>query len=361
MNKEEEGLTGHEMLEVDARQWWEEARAVILASPGTDEQKQAGIEALGPAPAAGTMIRLDAEGDTVMTSGLEATPSASRATETEPELVNETGQREIAQGVLGDDAEHGIDLVPITRTEWTDLGDGTRTRIAVGKSEQGYHYAVEVSRDGEEPGAPTWSSPFDYRDEAEISGEEVVIDMALEVHERSLYPPEPPIDSPRDVPGEPGYGTGGECYRNEAGQLDRDPEEGPARIVTRREGDSGYHMSRTTSYYVRRGELVAVLKETFVDSCEGSVEETEWLNAAGQRHKEDGPAYSYASVHNIPEETYLDRKKIEFWRNGERIETRDRTYEDIIAYKPAHVRGAFGYDVDDGPDGDPDEDRGLGR
>jgi hypothetical protein len=104
-----------------------------------------------------------------------------------------------------------------------------------------------------------------------------------------------------------------------------------------------------------------VLKETFVDSCEGSVEETEWLNAAGQRHKEDGPAYSYASVHNIPEETYLDRKKIEFWRNGERIETRDRTYEDIIAYKPAHVRRAFGYDVDDGPDGDPDEDRGLGR
>jgi hypothetical protein len=113
MTKEEEGLTGHEMLEVDARQWWEEARAVILASPGTDEQKQAGIEALGPAPAAGTMIRLDAEGNTVMTSGLEATPSASRATETEPELVNETGQREIAQGVLGDDAEHGIDLVPI--------------------------------------------------------------------------------------------------------------------------------------------------------------------------------------------------------------------------------------------------------
>lgn len=360
MTKDEEGLSGHELLEVDARRWWEETRAAILASPATDEQKRAGIEALGPAPPAGTTIRLDAEGSTVMTAGLEATPSASRAADTEPELVNETGQQEIAQGVLGDDAPPNGGIVPLSRTDWTDMDSGLRTRIALGRSEQGYHYAVEVSQGGGDPDALSWSRPFDHRDQAEISGEEEVIDRALEAFDRSLNSPEPPPGRSKDIPGEPGFGTGGKCYRDAAGRLDRDPDEGPARIVTSKEGDSSYRMSRTTSYYVRQGELVAVQKEFFVDSCEGSVEETEWLDPAGRRHRADGPAYSYASVHNIPEETYLDRKTIEFWRDGELIETRDLTYEDIIAGKPPHVRQAFGYDLDDGPDGDPEDGRDLG-
>ena len=102
MTNQDEGRTGQELLEVDAQTWWREYRAVILSSPGTDEQKQAAIEALGPAPAAGSTVKLNAKGH-VVSSSLEAMPTASRAAGQEPELVNETGQQEIAQGVLGDD------------------------------------------------------------------------------------------------------------------------------------------------------------------------------------------------------------------------------------------------------------------
>ena len=78
MTREEEGLSGHELLAVDARRWWEETRAAILASPATDEQKRAGIEALGPAPAAGTTSACSA--GPAVTIGV--TPCATRPEDT---------------------------------------------------------------------------------------------------------------------------------------------------------------------------------------------------------------------------------------------------------------------------------------
>jgi hypothetical protein len=174
------------------------------------------------------------------------------------------------------------------------------------------------------------------------------VEKDTEEYERSLMSPWPePVDTSNDIPGEPGYGTGGECYRNEAGQLDRDPKEGPARIVSFDEGFDDYQHSETTSYYVQAGELVAVCKENYIGDCEGYNETVEWLNADGKRHREDGPAYEYTSVHNIPEETYLDRATVQFWEDGVLIESQDRTYEDIISNKPLSVRQAFGYDIDD--------------
>jgi hypothetical protein len=255
--------------------------------------------------------------------------------------------------VLDPSLSSEIDRSTLHFGEWKPIENEPPARIVVGMSVLGWHYSVQR---GADPASgvvsfekAVWSKAEPDISVAWVEGEIAVHNIAEDAYYAHLDPPEPPIDCSQDIPGEPGFGLGGECWRNEAGQLHRDPAEGPARILSHTEGMDDYILKDDMSFFVQNGELVGILKEHYVSDDEGFNTSVEYLNAAGQRHREDGPAYRYTSKHNIPEETYLDESYEEFWRDGVKLKTVDHTYEDILQYKSLAERQSIGVDVD-GPD-----------
>ena len=243
--------------------------------------------------------------------------------------------------------------VLVNHGTWEPITNEPRARVVIGQSEQGYHFAIEREAEPGGPDAPaaslSWSQAEADLNIAWHDGKEVLDGIVYQEEIGPDYDEPEVIDSSKDIPGEPGYGTGGECYRNEAGQLHRDPAEGPARVVIVDRGEVDLEDWKRTAYYVVNGELQAINKASHVSDCEGSVSRDEWLNAEGQRHRDDGPAYSYSAYHRIPEETHLDDSYEEFWINGVKTAHLDRTYSDILQSKSLAERQSIGVDVD-GPD-----------
>ena len=127
--------------------------------------------------------------------------------------------------------------------------------------------------------------------------------------------------------------------RDEEGRL----HGSPARVY-HHAGSNDVFESRT-EYHHDHGTLIARVEYSSCGDEEGSSYEERWHDADGKLHRDKGPAVIVRSDHRIPEETYLDESRVEFWRHGECVSSTDTTYEDIVAHKPLTVRQAFGYDI----------------
>jgi len=96
---------------------------------------------------------------------------------------------------------------------------------------------------------------------------------------------------------------------------------------------------------VRIGQFQFRVTTFYETHSEGSYYCEEWFRN-GKLHRSDNrPARIVKSDHAIPEEAYLDEAYHEFYSNGFFQRREDRTYEDLLAYKPLPVRQYLGYDV----------------
>ena len=135
-------------------------------------------------------------------------------------------------------------------------------------------------------------------------------------------------------------------FTNAANELHRNPRKGPAQRVVHREKDWRGHVETMnwTDTYAVNGTVIARSEHHRTEDEEGLVYREKWFDAAGEKHRDRGPAVVRENVHYIREETHLDEAIQEFWKHGKKVAERDTTYRDIISHKPLAVRRAFGYD-----------------
>ena len=80
---------GRGVVEVRARDWWDDQRAAILDVPGSARRKEAAIEALGPEPSDDARVWLSGNGQRVEQLSVELQPA-----EAERPLTEERADRD---------------------------------------------------------------------------------------------------------------------------------------------------------------------------------------------------------------------------------------------------------------------------
>lgn len=95
------------------------------------------------------------------------------------------------------------------------------------------------------------------------------------------------------------------------------------------------------------GEDVFIGEINTIEDCEGKNYSEKWYKNGVLHRLGDFPASKTYSHHKIPEETHLDKATEAFWLEGERLFSRDTTYDEILSKKSLAERQSIGYDVDD--------------
>lgn len=61
----------------------------------------------------------------------------------------------------------------LRESDWVTAEDGRQVRQIIGESEEGFHFAVEVRREGDTPASAEWSPAFEERDQVEREAAEI--------------------------------------------------------------------------------------------------------------------------------------------------------------------------------------------